>query len=86
MMKKAFLQIKKSDIVIAELSYKSIGIGLELGFAKAKRKKIIYLHKKGNPLSTTVFGINDIHYEYSDLDNLLKEFDNNPKFYKLLSS
>jgi len=85
MMKKAFIQIKKSDIFIAELSYKEIGIGTESGFAKAQGKKIIYIQKKGAPLSTTVLGISDVHCEYSSLDNLLEQLSNNPKIRKFLS-
>ena len=43
MMAKAMLNIDSSDLLIAEVSDKAIGIGVEAGYAKAKGKPIIYL-------------------------------------------
>ena len=71
LMDKALKKIDESDIVIAELSHKRIGIGLEVGYAKAKGKKIIYIYKKGMEISTTVDGIADIRLEYKGVDDLL---------------
>ncbi|MCM8788130.1 MAG: nucleoside 2-deoxyribosyltransferase, partial [Candidatus Omnitrophica bacterium] len=59
MMKKALKLIDNSHLIIAELSYKSIGIGIEIGYAKAKNKKIIYLKKTKAEISTTSEGISD---------------------------
>lgn len=71
MMKLALEMIDKSQIIIAELTYKPIGVGLEVGYAKAKNKKIIYIHKLGSELSTTVNGIADYRIEYNNIDDLL---------------
>ena len=75
LMKKALQMIDESDYLIAELSYKSIGVGLEAGYAKARGKKLIYIHKKNSELSTTVDGIADWRIEYDNTDNLLQKID-----------
>jgi len=71
LIKSALRKIDESDLLLAELSYKSIGIGLEVGYAKAKGKKIIYMHRIGTELSTTVDGICDSRIEYKDISDLL---------------
>ncbi len=43
MMQKAMDEIDDCDLLIAEVSDKGIGIGIEVGYAKAKGKPIIYL-------------------------------------------
>ncbi len=73
MMQKALSLIDKSDIIIAELSYKSIGIGIEIGYAKAKNKKIIYIKKINSPLSTTAEGIADYFIKYNQEEDLIKK-------------
>lgn len=70
LMKFALKKIDESDLVIAELSNKPIGVGLEAGYAKAKGKKIIYIHKTGSELSTTVNGVSDIKIEYENIPHL----------------
>ena len=69
MMKVAFEQIDSSDFLIAELTTKSIGVGIEIGYAFAKGKPIIYLRKKDSEYSTTASGcsISVIDYE-NELD------------------
>ena len=41
-MKQATADIDKCDILIAETSDRGIGIGIEVGYAKAKKKPIFY--------------------------------------------
>lgn len=84
MMGKAFEQIKNSDILIAEVSEKAIGIGIEIGFAKALNKPIIYLKKENSKYSTTVGGTADIKIVYKNLEDLEEKlfklfFSNNNK-------
>ena len=64
-------KIDESDLLLAELTYKSIGIGIEVGYAKAKGKRIIYMHRIGTELSTTTSGVCDIRIEYKDISDLL---------------
>ena len=76
MMKTAFLEIDSSDLLIAELTTKSIGVGIEMGYAFAKRKTIFYLRRSGSEYSTTAAGISNVIIEYNDefdLYNKIKE-------------
>ena len=76
MMKTAFEEIDSSDFLIAELTTKSIGVGIEIGYAFAKEKPIFYLRKKGSEYSTTAFGcsISVIDYENElDLDDMMEK-------------
>lgn len=68
MMQQAFDDIDQSALLIAETSDKAIGIGVEVGYAKAKHKPIVYLRKSSAEHSTTVAGASDyqVVYEHSD--------------------
>lgn len=61
-----FQQIDACDIVLADVTYKEIGVGIEIGYAKAKSKSIVYIHRKGSELSTTVLGTTNMHIEYDE--------------------
>lgn len=56
MMQQAFSDIKSSDLLIAEVSEKAIGVGIEIGYAAALQKPLIYLRKSGAEHSTTAAG------------------------------
>ena len=76
MMQHAFAAIDKSDLLIAEVSDKAIGIGVEVGYAKAKNKPVIYLRNATAEHSTTIAGTSDhiIIYEgIAGLRNQLTE-------------
>ncbi len=76
MMKVAFEEIDSSDFLIAELTTKSIGVGIEIGYAFAKEKPIFYLRKKDSEYSTTASGcsIYAIDYENElDLCNVMEK-------------
>ncbi len=75
MMEVAFKEIDFCDLVIVELSKKAIGVGVEVGYAKAKNKPIIYIKKKDTAYSTTVGGSSDYKIEYSNLEELRLEMD-----------
>jgi len=80
MMKTAFLEIDKSEFLIAELTTKSIGVGIEIGYAYAKEKPIIYLRKKDSEYSTTASGSSTFGIEYEnelDLRELMEKYLNN---------
>lgn len=70
MMEQAMAAINVCDLLIAETSDKGIGIGIEVGYAKAKGKPIIYLRQKDTEHSTTVSGISDFQIIYSDIADL----------------
>ncbi len=46
---------------------------MAVDYAKAKGERIIYIHKAGTELSTTVEGICDIRIEYKDISDLLTQ-------------
>lgn len=73
MMNKALSKIKQSDVLIAELSTKQIGIGLEVGYAKALKKEIIYIRQLNSEFSKTVSGVANLIIEYQNIDDLIKK-------------
>lgn len=75
MMQQAFADIDRCDLLIAEVSEKGIGIGVEVGYAKAKGKPVIYLRNEHAEHSTTVAGASDHQIVYKnehDLERQLK--------------
>lgn len=75
MMKTAFEEIDSSDFLVADLTTKSIGVGIEIGYAFAKEKPIFYLRKKGSEYSTTASGCSNYIVEYEnelDLVEIMK--------------
>ncbi|HET6769991.1 MAG TPA: nucleoside 2-deoxyribosyltransferase [Chitinophagaceae bacterium] len=75
MMKQAISDIDRCDILIAETSDKAIGVGIEVGYAKAKMKPIIYLRHKNADHSTTVSGISDLQIIYEDIPDLQRQLE-----------
>ncbi len=66
---KASKAVEECDAILVEASEKANGIYFEVGYAKALRKKIIIIHKKGteaNFLGATA----DVSIEYEDFDDL----------------
>ncbi len=72
MMKAAFKEIDNSDFLIAELTNKSIGVGIEIGYAFAKDKPIFYLRKNGSEYSTTASGCSNYVINYENEFNLVE--------------
>jgi 2'-deoxynucleoside 5'-phosphate N-hydrolase len=70
MMETAFAEIDKSSLLIAEVSDKAIGIGVEIGYAKAKHKPVIYLRNVNAEHSTTVAGTSDHILIYNNTNDL----------------
>lgn len=73
MMAQAMADIDSCNLLIAETSEKGIGIGIEVGYAKAKGKPIIYMRKANAEHSTTVSGIADFRIIYTDAGDLEKQ-------------
>lgn len=72
MMHQAVLDIDDCDIFIAEVSDKAIGIGVEVGYAKAKNKPIVYVRRIDAEHSTTVSGVSDYNIIYKNVNGLKK--------------
>ncbi len=61
------------DLVIAEVSYPSIGLGIELGWANMMKIPIISLYKKGFKISESLHFVSDKVLEYSSTNDLLEK-------------
>ena len=71
MMQTAFAEIDSCDLLIAELTTKSIGVGIEIGFAFAKKIPVIYLYKEHAAYSTTAAGSSNYIVKYKDEFDLI---------------
>ncbi len=59
------------DLVIAEVSMPSTGLGIELGWASDDNKKVCCIYKSGTQPSSSLNAITDQFYEYHNTDELL---------------
>ena len=70
MMQQAVADIDSSDFLIAEVSEKAIGVGIEIGYAVAAKKPVIYLRNKQAEHSTTAAGAANHILIYGNLEDL----------------
>ncbi|KAB2866761.1 MAG: hypothetical protein F9K46_01665 [Anaerolineae bacterium] len=70
MMAATLQSIRQADVLIAEVSEKVIGVGIEIGYAAALGKPIMYLRKADAPFSTTVGGLATIAIVYDNPQDL----------------
>lgn len=74
----AFINTKEiivaSDLIIAEASYPSTGMGIELGWANAANKPIVVIYKSGTKPPKSLEVVTDNFIEYSP-DNLVKKLE-----------
>ena len=54
----------KCNLLIAEVSNASTGLGIEIGWADAHKIPVIYLHKKDTQVSTALSKVSDSFIEY----------------------
>ena len=66
---------KTFDCIIAEVSYPSTGLGIELGWAYDDKIPIYCLHKKGKKVSSSIKVITDKIYEYSNEFEMIEIID-----------
>lgn len=65
--------LKNVDLVIAEVSYPSTGMGIELGWAEAFGTRIIALHKRDTKLSSSIKAITkEIHSYDGDIAKIIE--------------
>jgi len=72
LMQSAFAEIEKSDIVIAEISEQSIGVGIEVCYAFTRGIPVYVLAKKGTRVNSTIKGICKDVLVYENLEDLQK--------------
>jgi len=72
--------IREADIVVAEVTTPSLGVGYEIGQAEGMNKPVICLYRKmgGKRLSAMISGNSNVRiFEYSSLEDLVNIFKNN---------
>jgi nucleoside 2-deoxyribosyltransferase len=70
--------IKEADVVIAEVTNPSLGVGYEIGFSEALGKKVIALYRpvEGKRTSAMIAGNAYVKcIEYKEVSELVKVFD-----------
>lgn len=70
MMAAALRDLRAADLLIAEVTHKAIGVGVEVGMAAALSKPVVYVrHARAEP-STTVGGLAAVTITYRDAADL----------------
>lgn len=75
MMAQAAKDISSSSLLIAELSEKAIGVGLEVGYAAALNIPVLYVKNEEAEYSKTVGGLSSGNISYRDADDLAMQLD-----------
>ena len=63
--------IEQSDLFIAEVSRQSLGLGIEIGRAEMKNKKILCIYNEKFKLSTSLKYVNVDILEYRDKEDMI---------------
>ena len=76
--KKAYKTIEKCDALLVEASEKARGVYFEVGYAKALKKKIIVIHKKGTEADFLEACADEVivYKDFEDLGEKLKNTKN----------
>lgn len=69
-------ELKTVDYMVAEVSYPSLGLGIELGWANFYNVQIIALYKTGLKLSSSVRSIAQQIVEYSSPEDMVEKLEN----------
>ncbi|MBA4495477.1 nucleoside 2-deoxyribosyltransferase [Paenactinomyces guangxiensis] len=70
LMKLSLQEIDSCDLVLVDLSFKGVGLGIEAGYAYAKGKPIITIAKKNRDISATLTGISEKICFYRNITDL----------------
>ncbi|MEW6577779.1 MAG: nucleoside 2-deoxyribosyltransferase, partial [Chloroflexota bacterium] len=70
MMAAALRDLRASDLLVAEVTHKAIGVGIEVGMAAALGKPIVYVRRADAEPSTTVGGLAAAFIIYRDAADL----------------
>jgi nucleoside 2-deoxyribosyltransferase len=63
---------KNMDVVIAECSYPSTGMGMELGWAYDDGKPIYCIHKKGSKVTESLKSVTTEFHEYEGKEDMVQ--------------
>ncbi|MEL6406707.1 MAG: nucleoside 2-deoxyribosyltransferase [Chloroflexota bacterium] len=70
MMLASLNDIDRSDFLLAEVSHKAVGVGVEVGYAIGVGKPVIYIRQEKAEHSTTIAGISTYIVTYSSIGEL----------------
>lgn len=70
LMQLTFREIEASDLLIANVADWPIGVGIEVGYAYARKIPILCICPEGSRMANTVEGLADAVVVYSDLTDL----------------
>jgi len=77
LVQKALKEIDNSNFVIVETTYETVTSSVEVGYARAKRKPIVYLQHEDVAISPILYGLSNFHIQYAnpkDLFDQMSEF------------
>ena len=69
--------LNECDILFADITVPSLGVGYELAYAESKHKKIICMYEKDKNVSSLIIG--NSYYKqipYSNIEEVLEKIDN----------
>lgn len=67
--------IRECDVLIAEITFPAIGVGIEIGRAEESNIRIIAVIKKGEKINSSVKRITSEIIEYESVEELMKKLD-----------
>lgn len=70
LMIRSFAMIDSCDILVADITEKGVGIGIEAGYAYARTIPVYTIVAKGMPVSNTLRGISKAISEYQDYSEI----------------
>lgn len=68
--------IASSDLIIADISNPSTGMGIELGWADSFSKRIIYVCNDSTEISKSLLLLSKEYFLYKDCNDLIQVFNN----------
>lgn len=67
--------ISQADLFLAEVSYPSIGLGIELGWAETFNKKVICMHRSDKEISSSLFVLCNQWISYSSTEEMIEKIE-----------
>lgn len=64
--------IAESDLIIAEVSYPSTGLGIELGWAESAKRKVLCIHKEETKPSASLNVLTSDFVKYSNAETMIE--------------
>lgn len=64
---------KQFDLILAEVSEPSTGLGIELGWANILQIPILCIYKRGSKITSSLKAVTDQYIEYENSEDLLNK-------------